>query len=70
MTLDELSKLRYFALEDIVKIKLWTFSSISVCEDHVRNVMSRCFFTTTTVDDDDAEIEIKKKGTLQPKKKK
>ncbi len=50
MTIDELSKLRYFALKeeghhhnnDIVKIKLWTFSSVHACEHHVRNVLVRC----------------------------
>jgi hypothetical protein len=42
MTIDELSRLRYFGLTDIVKIKLWTFSCIRVCAPHVRAVLMRC----------------------------
>lgn len=42
MTLAEISKLRTIVLDDIVKIKLWSFSSISICELHVQKVFSRC----------------------------
>ena len=42
MTIHELSSLRYFGLEDIIKVKLWMFSSVRVCERYIRGVLVRC----------------------------
>ena len=42
MALEALPGLPYFGLTDIMKIKLWLFSSVPVCECHVRSILSRC----------------------------
>ena len=43
MALEALPGLPYFGLADnIMKIKLWGFSSVPVCECHVRSILSRC----------------------------
>jgi serine/threonine protein kinase len=42
MTVDALSALHGFVLTDIVKIKLWTFSGVDVCERYVRSVFANC----------------------------
>ena len=41
MAIDTLSTLQYFSLTDMIKIKLWTFSSVVVCEARVRDILSR-----------------------------
>ncbi len=42
MSLEALAELSCFGLTDIMKIKLWLFSSVPVCECHVRSILSRC----------------------------
>ena len=42
VTIHELSALRYFRLEDMIKVKLWLFSCGRVCEPYVRGVLVRC----------------------------
>ena len=42
MAVDALSALPNFCLTDIIKIKLWTFSGLNVCERYVRGVFLNC----------------------------
>jgi serine/threonine protein kinase len=42
MSLDALSALPGFLLSDVIKIKLWAFSGVTICERFVRSVFSKC----------------------------
>jgi serine/threonine protein kinase len=42
VTVHELSALSYFRLEDMIKVKLWLFSAVRVCERYILGVLVRC----------------------------
>jgi serine/threonine protein kinase len=42
MAVDALSALPNFCLTDIIKLKLWAFSGVNVCERHVRGIFLNC----------------------------
>jgi serine/threonine protein kinase len=42
MSIEALSAKSGFVLGDVVKIKLWNFSSVALCEQYVRSVFSHC----------------------------
>lgn len=42
MAINALSTLPSFAMTDVIKIKLWAFSGVEVCERHVRDVFRNC----------------------------